>query len=280
MITSHANTSPSKPSKKYCHRLISNDHLVIGVHNLDKKPPKFGMRDSDSALLSSVSKRCKVTILLFGLPYALENIPSDVNVLMIGADRPEAEIAAVNALLGKRDINGRLAISAGVWKEGMGEDLEGKGLPLGLPFKAGYESVNLDTIRIYEDKTIRTKSAPGGVVVVNHHGKNIYSSAFGSHTYDNQRAVLISDLFDLASITKVAATTLIMKLVEDKKVDLDATLGYYMSEFVEDPCGSITVRDALMHQSGLPSWIPFYQSSLDEADLVYSKTGNLITIKR
>ena len=252
--------------------LKSNDHLVIGVHNLDKKPPKFGMRDSDSALLSSVSKRCKVTILLFGLPYALENVPSDVNVLMIGADRPEAEIAAVNALLGKRDINGRLATSTGVWKEGMGEDLEGKGLPLGLPFKAGYEAVNLDTIRIYEDKTIRTKSAPGGVVVVNHHGKNIYSSAFGSHTYEGQREVLISDLFDLASITKVAATTLsVMKLVEDKKVDLDATLGYYMSEFAEDPCGSITVRDALMHQSGLPSWIPFYQSSLDEADLVYSR---------
>jgi len=252
--------------------LKSNDHLVIGIHNLGKKPPRFGMRDSDNALIRRASKRCKVTILLFGLPYALENIPGDVNVLMIGADRPEAQIAAVNALLGKRDVNGRLATSAGIWKEGMGMDLKGKGLPLGLPFKSGYEAVNLDTIGTYEAKTVHTKSAPGGVVVVNHHGKNIYSSAFGSHTYEGQREVLISDLFDLASITKVAATTLsVMKLVEDNKVDLDATLGYYLSEFAENPCGSITVRDALMHQSGLPSWIPFYLSSLENADLVYSE---------
>ena len=69
------------------------------------------MRDSDRALINKASNRCKVTILLFGLPHALENIPSDVNVLMVGADRPEAQIAAVNAILGKHDVNGRLAIS-------------------------------------------------------------------------------------------------------------------------------------------------------------------------
>lgn len=251
--------------------LDNDDHLVIGVHNLAKTPPQFGMRNSDNALISRVSKRCKVTVLLFGLPYALENIPQDVNVLVVGADRPEAQIAAVNAMLGKHDVNGRLAISAGTWKEGQGEDILGSGTPLGIPFVLGPDPVTLDDLGVYESKTIETKSAPGGVVMVNHHGRTIYSSAFGSHTYDNQRAVLIGDLFDLASITKVASTTLcIMKLVEDEVIDLDKSFAYYMPEFKGSPCGEIQIRDALMHQSGLPSWIPFYVSSLDQRDTVYS----------
>jgi len=251
--------------------LRSNDHLVIGIHNLGKTPPKFGMRDSDKALISKVSNRCKVTILLFGLPYALENIPNDVNVLMVGADRPEAQIAAVNAILGKHDVNGRLAISTGQWQEGQGEDLMGSGIPLGIPFKVGPDPVSLDLLKAYENKTINTRSAPGGVVMVNHHGRNIYSSAFGNHTYDEKRTVLVGDLFDLASITKVASTTLcVMKLVEDGKIDLDKTFAHYMPEFEESPCGGVRLRDALMHQSGLPAWIPFYVSSLDQRETVYS----------
>ena len=43
-----------------------------------------------------------------------------------------------------------------------------------------------------------------------------------------------------------------------------------MPEFKGSPCGEIQIRDALMHQSGLPSWIPFYVSSLDQRDTVYS----------
>ena len=106
--------------------------------------------------------------------------------------------------------------------------------------------------------------------MVNHHGRNIYSSAFGSHTYDKKRAVLLGDLFDLASITKVASTTLcVMKLVEDGKIDLDKP-AHYMPEFEESPCGGVRLRDALMHQSGLPAWIPFYVSSLDQRETVYS----------
>ena len=107
--------------------------------------------------------------------------------------------------------------------------------------------------------------------MVNHYGRNIYSSAFGSHTYDEKRAVLLGDLFDLASITKVASTTLcVMKLVEDRRIDLDKTFAHYMPEFEESPCGGIRLRDALMHQSGLPAWIPFYLSSLDQRETAYS----------
>ena len=53
-------------------------------------------------------------------------------------------------------------------------------------------------------------------------------------------------MFDLASITKVASTTLcVMKLVEDGKIDLDKTFAHYMPEFEESPCGGVRLRDAL-----------------------------------
>ena len=84
------------------------------------------MRDSDKALLSSVSKRCKVTILLFGLPYALENVPKRRKCIDDRCRSPRGRNRSGKRNFGKHDINGRLATSTGQWQEGQGEDLKVK----------------------------------------------------------------------------------------------------------------------------------------------------------
>ena len=73
----------------------------------------------------------------------------------------------------------------------------------------------------------------------------------------------VNDVYDLASVTKVAATTLsIMKLVDEGKIDLNKPLGHYLSELAGSNKSPLIIRDVLAHRSGLHSWIPFYRYTL------------------
>jgi CubicO group peptidase (beta-lactamase class C family) len=93
----------------------------------------------------------------------------------------------------------------------------------------------------------------------------VYDKSFGYHTYDKQRAVERKDVYDLASITKIMATTLAtMKLYEDGQLDIFQPI----SDYLEGPIDSsnkadITIIEALTHHAGLLPWIPFYQRTLD-----------------
>src|SRR5690606_37295791 len=69
---------------------------------------------------------------------------------------------------------------------------------------------------------IEGKAAPGGVVMIVKDNNVIFEKAYGNHYYDVLQPVTTDDIFDLASISKIAATTLaVMKLEEDEKIDLN-----------------------------------------------------------
>jgi len=93
----------------------------------------------------------------------------------------------------------------------------------------------------------------------------IYDKSFGYHTYDEKRPVTSTDLYDIASITKIAgALPALMHLYENKQLHLDSTLGSYLDFVKESNKDSLKVRDILVHQAGLRSWIPFYKETLPE----------------
>src|SRR5690606_2893319 len=71
------------------------------------------------------------------------------------------------------------------------------------------------------------------------------------------------DLYDLASITKVAAaTTALMKLYEEGKFKLDDRLSDYLPYFKRGNKSDLTFREILTHQAGLKSWTPFWKETL------------------
>ena len=114
------------------------------------------------------------------------------------------------------------------------------------------------------EEAIRVKATPGMVVLVAKEGKIVFEQAYGRHTYSpRSRAVTPNDVYDLASVTKVAATTLsVMKLVDEGKIDLDKPLGHYLSELAGSNKAPLIIRDVLAHRAGLHSWLPFYRYTL------------------
>lgn len=100
---------------------------------------------------------------------------------------------------------------------------------------------------------IRDKQVPGAVVLIWHNGQTIYRKAFGSRALEPRREVMTVDtIFDLASLTKVVATTTaVMQLVEDGKVRLNEPVAKYIPEFSQNDKQDITIRQLLTHFSGL-----------------------------
>ncbi len=128
-----------------------------------------------------------------------------------------------------------------------------------VPEDAGVNTEELKEIENIVNEGITGKAAPGMVVLVAKDGKVIYNKAFGYHTYDNLRADKVTDIFDMASVTKVTATTpSVMRLVEQKKLKLDTNIGYYIAKARNTPMNSINVREVMLHQAGFIPYIPFH----------------------
>jgi CubicO group peptidase (beta-lactamase class C family) len=98
------------------------------------------------------------------------------------------------------------------------------------------------------------------VVLVAKDGKVIFNKAYGYHTYDNTAPDKLNDIFDLASVTKVSATTIeTMRVYEEGRLNLDSTIGTYIPMARNTNKNDLTIRDLLLHQSGLIPDIQTYE---------------------
>jgi CubicO group peptidase (beta-lactamase class C family) len=113
-------------------------------------------------------------------------------------------------------------------------------------------------------KAIDQAAFPGCRVLAAKDGKIFYDKSFGYLTYERTQAVSPATIYDLASLTKVVSTTLaIMKLSEQGRIDIEKSLGDYLSITRGTDKDTIKLRDLLLHQAGLKAWIPFYRALLD-----------------
>ncbi len=101
---------------------------------------------------------------------------------------------------------------------------------------------------------IHNAEIPGAVLLVWHNGHVIYRKSFGHRALEPRREVMTLDtIFDLASLTKVVATTTaVMQLFEQGKIRLNEPVAKYLPDFAQNGKGDITIRDLLTHYSGLP----------------------------
>jgi len=104
------------------------------------------------------------------------------------------------------------------------------------------------------------------VVLVAKDGKIVYHKAYGSYTYDKAEAVNTESIFDMASVTKVCATTIsVMRLYDEGKLDLKKKLGDYLPWVIGSNKENLTIENILLHQAGLVAYIPFYKETIDSA---------------
>ena len=103
------------------------------------------------------------------------------------------------------------------------------------------------------EQAIHDGNIPGAVLLVGHNGQVIYRKAYGNRALEPRREPMtLETIFDLASLTKVVATTTaVMKLVEQGKIRLNDPVAKYLPEFAQNGKEDITVRQLLTHYSGL-----------------------------
>lgn len=102
--------------------------------------------------------------------------------------------------------------------------------------------------------SIQNHEVPGAVLIVGHDGQVVYRKAYGMRSLEPTRSAMTVDtIFDIASLTKVVATTTAaMQLMEQGKIRLNDPVVKYIPEFGQNSKSDITVRDLMTHYSGLP----------------------------
>lgn len=115
---------------------------------------------------------------------------------------------------------------------------------------------------------VAREAYPGCRVLIAKDGMVVYDKAFGYLNYDRKNAVNTNTVYDIASITKVASSTLaVMKLVDEGLLDVNQTLGKYLDIPAENPYSQVVIRDMMSHAAGFTAWIPFYVSTLKDGQL-------------
>lgn len=172
---------------------------------------------------------------------------------------------AVQGVFGGIGINGKLDENEKNIIENIG-DLSTEPinrLKYALPEEVGMESDSLD-LRIMSivQEGLDSMAYPGCQVLVAKDGKIIFQESYGHHTYDKKQSVVNTDIYDLASVSKVTgATTALMKLYDDGKFDLDAKFTSLWPDFEKTDKREITIRNVLAHNARLLPYITYYQHS-------------------
>ncbi len=127
-----------------------------------------------------------------------------------------------------------------------------QGLPVSAPSAAGMSAEKLDLIDALVAQDIKDKKLPGAVVLVGHKGKIVFRRAYGERSLvPTSEAMTVDTIFDLASLTKVVATTTsVMILVEQGKIRLNDTIGKYIPEIHDEQVKRVTIQQLLTHVSG------------------------------
>ena len=124
---------------------------------------------------------------------------------------------------------------------------------------------------------VQAHATPGCQVLIAKDGNIFYNKAFGHHTYKQTTPNKTSDIYDLASVTKITATLpAIIKLYDSRKINLAAPLSDYYPPLKETDKKDITVQEVLCHNAGLKTFLPLFTDAIDPKSL----PGPLFTSKR
>ncbi len=121
--------------------------------------------------------------------------------------------------------------------------------------------LRFDAARQVVERAIVERVFPAAVIEVGTAGEPLWRQAFGTLTFDVDAAAATDDtIFDLASLTKVVATTpMVMQQIERGVLALDDPVSGHIAAWSSDDRADVTLRDFLAHCSGLPAWRPFFR---------------------
>ncbi len=256
----------SATSRSLVNGLKNQDAVIVSLHNMSKYSSKgFGIKSSAKRFIEELSKHTQVIVVVFGSPYALKYFDNNQWVVMSYDEDVMTQEVTAQAIFGSIRMKGRLPITASTMSR-FGDGVNTASLGIFRKGDPQYVGLNPDTLQLIDDiakEAIRVKATPGCQILVAKDNQIVYHKAFGHHTYSRRTAVKNDDIFDLASVTKICASTVsIMKLVDEGKVSIDAPLSTYLPETKGTNKANLTIRDIMAHHAQLTAWIPFYKETV------------------
>ncbi|MDL2247394.1 serine hydrolase [Bacteroides sp. OttesenSCG-928-J23] len=192
-------------------------------------------------------------------------LPGATAVILCHANDREIQEHTANAIFGEAIIDGRLSASIGnAFKPGDGHTISAQTRRYN-PEEYGLNAKALLRIDSIARKGIAEGAFPGCQVVVMKNGKMVYDKVFGTVAGGRSAAVTPESIYDIASLTKTSATLLaIMKLYDKGLFNLSDKASTHLEWLRGTDKENITIRELLLHESGLPSSIAFYQHAIDK----------------
>lgn len=263
----HYNLMPQQISQQYQQQLqtLSRfEKVLISIHTSGKQNDfTKDLPDDVIRFLLELQTKTDVIVVLFGNPYLLKKL-ANVNQLILNYDNDAiTQDVTMQSIFGVSEMSGKLPVTVSEkWPLGHGL-FKGslKRLGYGLPEMVG---LNADTLKLIDTlmaQMIRLNAAPGAQVLIAKDGKIIVHKSFGKLTLDGYY-VSNNTIYDVASVTKILATTIsAMKLVDEKKLNIKNPLRNYISGIDTTDKARLIVEDVMAHHARLFPWIGFYEST-------------------
>jgi CubicO group peptidase (beta-lactamase class C family) len=247
-------------------RVEHADQLIISVHMNEKATWNEKMLDP----FHKIHCHGKKTVVFF-TPFNFvksNKIPNHDGLVIAYENHPFIQDRTAQLLFGAIPATGKLMEELSVFHPaGTGIQLKlGGRLKFTSPEEVGIDPQKLAEIDRIALNGIAQGAYPGCEIVAAVDGKIFYRKTFGTHKYKDSTKVKMDDIYDLASITKIgASTTGLMYLQSRGKFDVNKKLADYIPEWVNGTkMENLELKDMLTHQAGLKAWIPFYLNVLKD----------------
>ncbi|WP_246010671.1 glycoside hydrolase family 3 N-terminal domain-containing protein [Hymenobacter perfusus] len=245
--------------------------VLIGLNNLGRLPAtNFGVTPETNVLLRELGgPQQRLVVTVFGNAYAVAKVRdldrADAVVLAYQESKNAQEVAA-EVIFGGISASGKLPVTVSD-KYSYGAGLATQGgirLRYSQPEAVGLNNNLESRVDSLMNLAIAARAFPGAQVVIARRGTVVLQKSYGTQNYPTAgqaaRPVRGTDLYDLASLTKVsAALPALMKLQDEGKFNPDMTMGQLFPELVGTNKQDLKLRDVLTHQARLKAWIPFWK---------------------
>lgn len=259
----------SEQERKQLLLKLSEYNLVLAsVHKSDKNPWKSYRINHDTDLfLQTLGIQSKVILSVFANPYSISDllITYTFDGLIVAYQNSIINQRKVaQSIFGALNFKGKLPVSNKHFNAGDGIITNSK---IRISYNHYNNGTNQTLIKVDSivEFSLKEKAFPGCQILAIHKGDVFYNKSFGFHTYKKLKEVNDTDVYDLASITKIASSVIsLMKLSDLGLFDYNKTLSDYLSFSDTSNKRQLVLKDVLAHQSGLKPWIPFYRETIME----------------
>lgn len=258
--------------------------VIIGYHTSNTLWTDQKLSEEELNKIAFLAQNNQVILDVFASPSVLLSIKdfSAIEGLIVSyQNNAVAQVVSAELIFGAIAAKGKLPVTTSAEnKESFGLITEKLNvLGFAAPENVGMNPSILSKIDAIAQKAINGRMTPGMQILVARKGKVIYQKSFGYHTYDKEIKVSNSDIYDLASLSKIIGTLPnVMVEYDEKKLNMATTLDSMLPVFKNSNKKDIYFKELLSHYARLQPWYPFYKNTVDKKgnplDKYYSKVSS------